>query len=183
MSLLTHNTLLFQQVTALVTNDFAILDGGGQVAGRVETHGSLGSLLVKGSRHFTVRDVDDQPVLTVRDPLNLVHDTFELHLPDGSAFGQVRRRFVALTTRLDISLASGTLIELKGNLTGLKFTFTTQGHAVIRVSRTWPGLARGLLGRSSYTLTFEPETPVEIRRAIIGTMVVLDLVRHKDNSS
>lgn len=183
MPLLTHNTLLFQQVTALVTNDFAILDGEGQVGGRVETHGSLGSLLVKGRRYFTVRDVDDQPVLTVRDPLNLVRDTFELHLPDGSAFGQIRKRFVALTTRLDISLASGALIELKGNLTGLKFTFTTQGHVVARVSRTWPGLARGLLGRSTYALTFEPETPVEIRRAIIGTMVVLDLVGHKDNSS
>lgn len=183
MSLLIDNTLVFQQVTAMVTNDFAILDGEGQVAGRVETHGSLGSLLAKGSRHFTVRDVDDQPVLIVRDPLNLVRDTFELQLPDSSAFAQVRRRFVALTTRLDISLASGALIELKGTLTGLKFTFTTEGHMVARVSRTWPGLAKGLLGRSSYTLTFEPETPVEIRRAVIGTMVVLDLVRHKDNNS
>lgn len=183
MSLLTHNTLMFQQVTALVTNDFAILDGEGQVAGRVETHGSLGSLLVKGSRHFTVRDVEDQPVLIVRDPLNFVRDTFELQFPDGSAFGQVRRRFVALTTRLDITLTSGALIELRGNLTGLKFTFTTQGRVVARVSRTWPGLARGVLGRSTYALTFEPETPVEIRRAVIGTMVVLDLVRHKDSNS
>src|SRR5699024_353213 len=104
-------------------------------------------------------------------------------LPDGSAFGQVRRRFVALTTRLDISLASGALIELKGTLTGMKFTFTVEGHVVARVSRTWQGLAKGLLGRSAYALTFEPETPVEIRRAVIGTMVVLDLVRHKDNNS
>lgn len=183
MTLLTDNTLVFQQVTAMMTNDFAIHDADGGVVGRIETHGSLGSLLTKGSRHFTVRDVDEQPVLVVRDPFNFVRDTFELEHPDGSALGQVKKRFAFFNQRLDTTLASGEVIELKGNLLGLDFDLRVQGEVVAGVSRKWAGLAKGLLGRSTYALTFEPDTPVEIRKAIIGTMIALDLVRHKDNSN
>lgn len=183
MTLLTAHTLLFQQVTAMMSNDFAIQDGEGEVAGYVHTHGSLGSLLAKGSRHFTITDADDQPVLMVRDPLNFVRDTFVLENPDGTEFGQVRKRFTFFNQRLDINLATGETIELKGNLLGLDFDLTMQGSVMARVSRKWAGLAKGLLGRSTYALIFKPETSPELRKAIIGAMIALDLVRRKENNN
>lgn len=183
MTLLTANTLVFQQVTAMMSNDFAIHDGEGTVAGHIHTHGSLGSLLAKGSRHFTILDAGDQPLLVVRDPLNFVRDTFVLENPDGTEFGQVRKRFTFFNQRLDIDLASGEAIELKGNLLGLEFIFHAQGQEVARASRQWSGLARGLLGRSTYTLTFVTDVPADRKKAIIGTMIALDLVRRKDSNS
>lgn len=183
MLLLNEDVLVFQQVTAMMTNNFAIHDAAGAVVGNVETHGSLGSLLVKGSRHFTVSDADGQPVVVLRDPLNFVRDTFELENPDGSSLGQIRKRFTFFGQRLGITLDSGELIELKGNLPGLNFDLRMQGNIVARVSRRWSGVARGLLGRSTYSLTFEPVVPAEIRKATIAAMIALDLVRHKENNS
>lgn len=183
MTLLTANTLVFQQVTAMMTNDFAIQDAAGAVVGRVETHGSLGSLLTKGSRHFTVRDADDQAVLGVRDPLNFLRDTFTLENPDGAELGQVRKRFTFFTQHLEITLNSGEVINLQGNLRGMDFEFNTQGQLVARVSRKWSGLAKGLLGHSTYALNFEADAPVETRRAVIGAIIVLDLVRNKGKNS
>lgn len=182
MTLLIENTLVLQQVTAMVTNDFALQNVDGRTVGRVETHGSLGARLMKGSRHFTVRGDTDQPVLVLRDPLNFVRDTFELENPDGSAFGQVRKRFAFFNQRLDITLTSGELIELKGNFLGLDFELRSHGKVVARISRKWSGLAKGLLGRSTYAITFDPATPADPRKAAIGAMIALDLVRRKESN-
>lgn len=183
MALLTENTLIFQQLTAMMTNDFAIHNAEGGEVGFVHTRGTLGSRLLKGSREFTITDSDDEPLLVVRDPLNFVRDTFVLENPDGTEFGQARKRFTFFKQRLDINLSSGETVELQGNLLGLDFEFTVQGKMVARVSRKWSGLARGLLGRSTYAVTFEPAVPTDTRKAIIGAMIALDLLRRKDSNN
>ena len=61
--------------------------------------------------------------------------------------------------------------------------FILHGQEVARASHKRSGLVRVLLGRSTYTLTLLTDVPAGRKKAIIGTMIALDLVRHKDNNS
>lgn len=183
MTLLHHDTLIVQQMTGFVSNNFDVYDPEGTVIAHIQTEGSLGSRLLKGNRTFTVSDGDGEAVLLVRDPMNFVRDTYELDDPDGTAFAHVRKRFTFLKKRMDIELASGGVIELHGNFLGFEFEFMMGDRVPARVTRKWSGAVRGLLGRSTYALIFDPEAPEEVRKAIIGGMIALDLIRAKENNN
>ncbi|MGP9842905.1 LURP-one-related/scramblase family protein [Brachybacterium sp. 107] len=178
--LLAHDTLVMQQITGFMSNDFDILDATGQQAiGHVSTSGGGLSHLVAGSRSLDVADADGSPLLHVEDPMSLGFDHFRLSTPEGAPLAEVTSRFALFSTRVRITMADGTDLELSGDMLGLDFEFQVQGAVAARVSRKWAGLGRGVLGRSRYAVGIEPTVPAQLRLAIIGGCIVLDLIRRK----
>lgn len=183
VNLFAYDTLIVQQVSSFVTNDFEIQNPDGQVVARINTEGSLGSRLLKGDRHFTLIDASGIPVLKVRDPMNFVRDTFEIDDPEGRALAHVRKRFTFFNKRMDLELPSGAVIEMHGNVFGLDFEFRMGDKVPAKVSRNWSGIAKGFLGRSTYALNFDREAPEDLRKIILGGMVALDLIRAKESNN
>lgn len=181
--LLEENLLAMQQVTSLMSNNFEIANAEGQPVGLVHTTGSAASRLLRGSRSLVVTELSGEPVLSVADSLNFWRDTFELSDATGQPLAHLRQRFAFFSTRVDMHLADGAVVEMKGNLRGLDFDFLLGERRPARVSRQWSGLGNALLGRSTYAVEFDPEAPHPVRAAIIGGVIALDLIRHKAESS
>lgn len=179
-ALLSHDVLVMQQITGFMSNDFDILDSTGeQAAGHVTTTGGGLSRLFAGSRSLDVSDADGTPLLHVEDPVGIGFDRFELSAPDGAAVAEVTSRFAMFSTRVSFSLADGTALELHGNMMGFDFEFRVGQAVAARVTREWAGLSRGFLGHSRYVLAIDPTVPAQLRLAIIGGCIVLDLIRRK----
>lgn len=182
-SLLQEDLLVLHQMRTFLNNDFHIETPAGQVVGVIDTGGSGTSRFFLGNRSLQVREADGRPVLGIEDTLNFGRDTFELTGENGEPLAHLRRRFTFLRRQVDMHLAEGTKIEMHGNIFDFEFEFRIGEQVPARVSRQWSGLARGLLGRSSYVLSFAADVPPRLRAAIIGGVVTLDLMRAKDKRS
>lgn len=178
-SLLDHDTLVMQQTTGFMSNDFDILDAQGSTVGKVETTGSTGSRLFMGNRSFDVADRDGTPLLHLDDVVNVGRDTYELTYPDGSGLATVTKRITFLRTKIQISLVGGPELELRGNALDFDFQVFAGETVAATVSRQWGGVSRGLLGHSRYAVALDPAAPRHVRLAIIGGLIALDLIRAK----
>lgn len=177
--LLTENSLVIQQTRSFLSNDFALEDEHGLVLGRVHTTGSVAGRLLKGTRSFDLIDDRGQLLLTIRDPFDLGLDRYELYKPDGSLLANVRKRFSLLTKRLSIELPDLTL-SLEGNLFEYSFNIMAGSTVAAEASRQWGGLTAAIRGKSRYGVHLDPDAPAEVRLAIIGSLVALDLIRAKE---
>ncbi|MGP6175637.1 LURP-one-related/scramblase family protein [Corynebacterium sp. A21] len=182
-SLLQEDLLVMHQMTGFMSNNFDIQNQQGQVVGVVSTSGSAASRFFMGSRSLHVFEADGRPLLGMEDTVNFMRDTFELSDPNGEPLAHVRKRFTFFRQQVDLHLADGTNIELHGSIFDFNFEFRVGELVPARVSRQWSGLARGLLGRSSYVLSFAPDVPSRLRAAIIGGVIALDLIRAKESSN
>lgn len=176
------DTLIVQQTSSFLSNNFEIYNPDGEVVIRIKTEGSLGSRLVKGDRRFTLEDAFGTPLMQVRDPMNFVRDTYEIDDPNGNPIAHVRKRFTFFNKRMDIELPGDRVIEMHGNFLGFEFEFRMGDWIPAKVTRKWSGAGNGYLGRSTYALIFDEEAPDEIRKVIIGGMVALDLIREKERN-
>lgn len=178
--LLGHDTLVMQQITGFMSNDFDILDSAGeQVIGHVTTSGSGVTRFFAGSRSLDVADADGTPLLHVEDPPDIGFDRFELSTPEGAPLAEVTSHFALFSTRVGISIMGGPSLELNGDMLGMDFTIEVEGFVAATVARQWGGLSRGFLGHSRYVLAIDPTAPPQLRLAIIGGCIVLDLIRQK----
>lgn len=182
--LLTLDTLVMQQVTGFLSNDFAILDPAGERAvGHVTTTGDGLTRFFAGSRSLDVAAADGTPLLHVEDPPGIGFDRFELSAPDGTPLASLQSRFSVLSTKVGMTLADGFALELHGDMLGLDYEFRAGDAVAARASREWAGFSRGFLGHSRYVLGFDPTVPPHLRLAIIGGCIVLDLIRAKRSRS
>lgn len=179
--LLTENSLVVQQTRSFLGNDFALEDTQGRVLGRVHTTGSVAGRLLKGNRSFELVDDRGQLLLTIRDPFDLGLDRYELYKPEGSLLANVQKQFSLFTKRLSIELPHLTL-HLEGNLLEYSFNIMTGSTVAAQVSRQWGGLSAALRGKSRYGVDFDPQAPADVRLAMIGGLVALDLIRAKSGS-
>lgn len=183
-ALLSHDVLVMQQITGFLSNDFDILDETGeQPVAHVTTTGSGVSRLFAGSRSLDVADADGTPLLRVEDPVGIGFDRFTLSTPDGATLAEVTSKFALFSTRVGFTLADGTALELHGNMMGFDFEFRVGEAVAARVSRQWAGLSRGFLGHSRYVLAIDPTVPAQLRLALIGGCIVLDLIRRKKQNN
>ena len=178
-SLLDEPVLLMQQISSMTSNNFDIADGNGQPVGYVETIGSLANRLIAGSRTLNVHESDGTLVLGVHDPMNFVRDIYELADPNGQPLAHLRTRFTFLRTRVDMHLADGTLVELHGNALDFNFDFRLGNEVPARVTRQWSGLGNAFLGRSTYAVELDQRAPRNVRAAVVGGVIALDLLRRK----
>lgn len=179
--LLTHDTLVMQQVTGFMSNDFDILDEHGSTIGRITTTGGAGRRFMLGNRSFDVCEVDGTVLVHVEDPMDFGFDTYAVQDPAGVPIAAIRKRFSFLRRRVDIEVAAGPTFELIGNAFGFEFTMSIGGQEVVQVARHWAGIGRGLLGHSRYVAVLNPNMPPRERLAVIGGLIALDLMRVKDS--
>ena len=178
MSLLDSDTLVMTQVTSFASNDFAIEDAAGAVVGEVQTQGSLGSRMFLGSRELAIVDASGAYVCTLTDPPDFGRDRFEVSDQRG-VLAEIIKEFSLVGLRLSIEVADGGWLEARGSFFEFDFTIDGPHGGVATVSRTWPGVAAGLLGRSRFVVAFTPGTPAETRKIVIGLVIAIDLIRAK----
>ena len=182
--LLRHDTLVMQQVTGFMSDDFDILDATGERAvGHVTTSGGALSRLVAGARSLDVADADGTPQLHIEDPPGFGFDRFELSTPTGDPIAELHGRFSVFSTEVGMTLADGAELELHGDMLGLDYEFRFGEAVAARAAREWAGLGRGILGHSRYVLGFDATVPPPLRLAIVGGCIVLDLIRAKKSRS
>lgn len=137
-TLLDHATLVMQQVTGSMPNDFDILDATGERAvGHVTTTGSGVARFFSGARSLYVADADGTPLLLVEDPPGIGVDRFELSAPDRTPVAELRSSFSVLATKVGMTLADGAELELHGDMLGLDYEFRYGEAVATRAAREW----------------------------------------------
>lgn len=177
--LLSHDVLIVQQINSFMANDFDILDTTGGVLGRVVGQDSFGGLFFAGPRRFLLVQSDGTPLLAFDDVMDIGFDTFEMSWPDGRRLATLRRRPALFSTSITVTAATGTSLELVGDLGGLDYQVVSGGTVLGRVAREWAGMGAALLGHSRYAMAFAPDANAETRLLALGTAIALDLIRRK----
>jgi uncharacterized protein YxjI len=181
--LATAPRLIMDQVTSWLTNDFAILDEGGETLGSITTQGGLGSRVLLGSRQLTVLDVSGAPYVHLDDVVNFGLDTYELYDADSAPVATITKEFTFFTKRLTIEMATGDQLQLAGDWWDWDFAISAGELPIARVARDFPGIAQAFLGRSKYVIEFESIVSPDHRRATIGATLAIDLIRAKARRS
>lgn len=182
-SLLHSDHLIMQQVTNWMSNDFDIVNTEDQPVGRVLTSGSLVGRMMMGSRELLVTETDETPVLRLSDSMNFLRDTMRLSYPDGTPLAHLRQRLSFFRSRVDMHLDDGRVVELHGSIWDYNYQFEADGQEAARVTRQWGGIGRALMGHSRYRLGFAPDATEEIRAAVLGGVIALDLMREKSRKN
>lgn len=178
-----HDVLVIDQIRSFLSNDFLIHDPAGVQIGYIQTKGGLGSRLLMGNRDLTVMNIDGSRWLNVHDSITLGRDRFEVTGPDGDPVAQLVQNITIFRKKMTAHLASGGALVLGGSWLDFDFHLAApNGDTVATVTRHWTGLAQFLLDRERYVLTMAPALTADIRQAILGTVIALDLVRAKQRS-
>ncbi|QRZ62334.1 LURP-one-related/scramblase family protein [Rothia sp. ZJ932] len=178
-ALLTENSLIFQQTSGFMSNDFQLLSANDQVLGEFKTQGDSVSRMVMGSRYFDLLGPDGLVYLKVNDEVTLGRDRFEIYKGNGEHLASVVQNFTLFKTKVTVEMAQNLTLTLEGNPLSFDFAVMVNNHRAAQVSRAWAGLGKGLLGRSKYQLKLDPQAPADVRLAIFGTVLALDLIRAK----
>lgn len=182
-SLLDHDTLVMQQITGVMSNDFEILDAAGNPAGLVRTQGGAASRMFMGSRELDVTELDGTVLAHVSDTISVGRDRFSLTSADGTPLAELVKRITLFTTKVDIEMTDGPALELQGSFIDLDFRILAGEVVAAQVARQWAGIGRGLLGHSRYVVQIRQDAPADVRRTILGTCVALDLIRRKQSNN
>lgn len=175
----TTPTLIVDQVTSFLSNDFAIRDSEGTPLGHIITEGGLGSRVFLGSRQLTVIDSDETAFVYLDDVVNLGLDRFELYDTAAHELATITKEFTFFSNRLSIAMATGEELQLAGDWLDWNFTIDAPDQAIAQVARSFPGIGPALLGRSRYVVAFEPTATPDQRRATFGATIAIDLIRAK----
>lgn len=183
VSLLRHDAVVMQQISAVFANEFDILDTSGDVVGHLVGRDGIGSRFFMGPREFTLQEADGRELLHIVDPPDFGFDRFELTTPDGANLALLQRQFAFFRESVRITTADNSELELRGDFFGFDFEVLDFSNPVARISREWAGLGRGLLGHSRYVVGFGADVPPQLRLTVLGSVVALDLIRMKQEKS
>ncbi|MDO5633919.1 MAG: LURP-one-related family protein [Micrococcus sp.] len=173
--------LVFQQVTAMMSNDFTIQDVSGQPVAQVHTRGSGLARLFMGSRDLEVTDLQGNTLFMVQDIVTMGRDRYQVLNAHGEVIANLVHRITFFTTQMEVQVIDGTVMELRGNLFDYDFQILVGQTPVAEVSRQWSGLGRALMGHSTYLLRLDPQMPDMVRYATMGAVISLDLLRAKED--
>jgi len=182
MTLLTEPVLIVDQVTAVLSNDFEILDSEGTPTGVISTQGSLMSRMFLGSRRLTIRDADGSLQVSVDDVMTLGRDRYVLAGPDGARLATLRKELKLVKLSLTIDAGDGQL-SADGDFFEWNFTVQRPDRPVATFRRTYAGIGRALLGHNRYVITFDPAATEDERRVTLGIAVAVDLIRAKNSAA
>lgn len=185
--LLSHNSIVIQQIRNFMADDFDILD----------TEGTL-SRMFMGSRRLTVSEPDGTPVFVITDPTDFTLDRYEVYYPDPHAtdtegkqqggadssrlLATIQQKFAFFKRRLEISIPGFANCEVDGDAWHYDATFMINDVRVAQMSRKWSGFANLLSGNERYVLQLKDDLPPQLRAAIIGAAIALDLMAKKARS-
>lgn len=196
--LLSHNSIVIQQIRNFMADDFDILDTEGNCIGKIETTGGTLSRMFMGSRRLTVSEPDGTPVFVITDPTDLALDRYEVYYPDPHAtdaegkqqggaessrlLATIQQKFAFFKRRLEISIPGFANCEVDGDVWHYDATFMINDVRVAQMSRKWSGFTNFLSGNERYMLQLKDDLPPQLRASIIGAAIALDLMAKKAQS-
>ncbi len=196
--LLSHNSIVIQQIRNFMADDFDILDTEGNCVGKIETTGGTLSRMFMGSRRLTVSEPDGTPVFVITDPTDFALDSYEVYYPDPQAtspgvkqqvgadpsrlLATIQQKFAFFKRRLEISIPGFAHCEVDGDVWHYDATFKINDVKVAQMSRKWSGFTNMLTGNERYVLQLKDDLPPQLRAAIIGAAIALDLMAKKARS-
>jgi len=192
-SLYEQPVLVVSQKTKLIelTNEYAVLDGGGRQIGAVV---EVGQSTVKKALRFVssldqflthrleVRDANGV-VLVLTRPAKVVRSRVRVARPDGSPVGEIVQANVFGKIRFDL-VANGQLVGAiqAENWRAWNFAITdAAGTEVARITKTWEGLAKTLFTTADdYLLEVSGAPDLTLRRLILASAAGVDLALKQD---
>lgn len=186
--LLTLDNLVISQAKSFIVDEFTITDERGVPVGAVVQGSKIGDFFM-GSRSLAVASTDPQgrpvaPIIVIKDPPNLLHDTYEVYAAAGEQpLARIRREITLFKTRLTVAMEGFADVEVAGNLWDLDFSMLSQGREIARVNAGWAGLGNAFLGKSTYHLAMTSGLSECQHAAILGTTMSLDMLRTKKRRS
>jgi Protein of unknown function (DUF567). len=186
-SLLNHDLLVVQQTRAGASTEFNIEDAQGALIGLIScTQKSGVRQFFGGAREFDLLEADGTRLAHLSDDRKIWRDTYTLLRADGSQLATVSKQAKLFSRRITTTLTTGEelLVESKGSFSDreLNITSNRSGNVVAQASRERVGFAEALRGHDRYVLHVPSLSP-ELRLAILGTVVALDMMRAKEETA
>ena len=186
-SLLNHDLLVVQQTRAGASTEFNIEDAQGALIGLIScTQKSGVRQFFGGAREFDLLEADGTRLAHLSDDRKIWRDTYTLLRADGSQLATVSKQAKLFSRRITTTLTTGEelLAESKGSFSDreLNITSNRSGNVVAQASRERVGFAEALRGHDRYVLHVPSLSP-ELRLAILGTVVALDMMRAKEEAA
>ena len=186
-SLLNHDLLVVQQTRAGASTEFNIEDAQGALIGLIScTQKSGVRQFFGGAREFDLLEADGTRLAHLSDDRKIWRDTYTLLRADGSQLATVSKQAKLFSRRITTTLTTGEelLVESKGSFSDreLNITSNRSGNVVAQASRERVGFADAPRGHDRYVLHVPSLSP-ELRLAILGTVVALDMMRAKEEAA
>ncbi|CAK0787865.1 hypothetical protein CVIRNUC_011087 [Coccomyxa viridis] len=122
-----------------------------------------------------------QPVATLTNKLLTMHDTIEIHGPDGRRLlAAVKKQLVSLTHGAKVTVTGFPHpLEVKGDFRGKNFQVRHGHHVIARVQRKslMKDMVRFFTGNDNYTLTVAPNVDTAF---MVALAVAFDTMFHVD---
>lgn len=186
--LLTTDTLLIQETRNVMRSEYSIFDDNGTQIAQIAQAGSLGRRMLGIGVKYDIFDVDEDgkegdKLLTLTDPANVFGDTYKVLTPNGAKIATAKTKRFSLKSRLTLSVKGLSDVDVDGGLRGKNYALTSKGRPIAKIDRKYRGLKGAITGKDTYALHLEPNLNEETRAAVIGTALVIDIVRRKNDEA
>ncbi|OFM86301.1 histidine kinase [Corynebacterium sp. HMSC063A05] len=186
--LLTTDTLLVQETRNVMRSEYSIFDDNGTQIAQITQAGSLGRRMLGIGVKYDIFDVDEDgkegdKLLTITDPANVFGDTYKVLTPNGAKIATAKTKRFSLKSRLTLSVKGLSDVDVDGGFRGKNYALTSKGRPIAKIDRKYRGLKGAITGKDTYALHLEPNLNEETRAAVIGTALVIDIVRRKNDEA
>ncbi|WP_288818547.1 LURP-one-related family protein [uncultured Corynebacterium sp.] len=186
--LLTTDTLVVQETRNVMRSEYSIFDDNGTEIAQITQAGSLGRRMLGIGVKYDIFDVDEDgkegdKLLTITDPANVFGDTYKVLTPNGAKIATAKTKRFSLKSRLTLSVKGLSDVDVDGGFRGKNYALTSKGRPIAKIDRKYRGLKGAITGKDTYALHLEPNLNEETRAAVIGTALVIDIVRRKNDEA
>ena len=186
--LLTTDTLLIQETRNVMRSEYSIFDDNGTQIAQIAQAGSLGRRMLGIGVKYDIFDVDEDgkegdKLLTLTDPANVFGDTYKVLTPNGAKIATAKTKRFSLKSWLTLSVKGLSDVDVDGGFRGKNYALTSKGRPIAKIDRKYRGLKGAITGKDTYALHLEPNLNEETRAAVIGTALVIDIVRRKNDEA
>nr|WP_222867201.1 LURP-one-related family protein [Corynebacterium amycolatum] len=186
--MLTTDTLLVQETRNVMRSEYSIFDDNGTQIAQITQAGSLGRRMLGIGVKYDIFDMDEDgkegdKLLTITDPANVFGDTYKVLTPNGAKIATAKTKRFSLKSRLTLSVKGLSDVDVDGGFRGKNYALTSKGRPIAKIDRKYRGLKGAITGKDTYALHLEPNLNEETRAAVIGTALVIDIVRRKNDEA
>lgn len=186
--LFTTDTLVVQETRNVMRSEYSIFDDNGTQIAQITQAGSLGRRMLGIGIKYDIFDVNEDgkegdKLLTITDPSNVFGDTYKVLTPNGAQIATTKTKRFSLKSRLTLSVKGLSDVDVDGGFRGKNYALTSKGRPIAKIDRKYRGLKGAITGKDTYALHLEPNLSEETRAAVIGTALVIDIVRRKNDEA
>ncbi|WP_246821465.1 LURP-one-related family protein [Corynebacterium sp. HMSC074C04] len=169
-------------------SEYSIFDDNGTQIAQITQAGSLGRRMLGIGVKYDIFDMDEDgkegdKLLTITDPANVFGDTYKVLTPNGAKIATAKTKRFSLKSRLTLSVKGLSDVDVDGGFRGKNYALTSKGRPIAKIDRKYRGLKGAITGKDTYALHLEPNLNKETRAAVIGTALVIDIVRRKNDEA